>query len=142
MQGDLWPWASSYDWNGDGLPGDEAGRGDSARRPTARRRARVGVVHPVLCERSPEAVLVQAVADDPVAALESRDVIDDAVLAEARDLVDRLHEALHDERPLVHAVAPIGFHAVARADRDEGGEERGRGDREHALRRVRKADRR
>ena len=84
-------------------------------------------------ERPEEAVLVEAVPDlIPIGEL--ADGIDDPVLGEASDLVDRVGECLHDlVVALPHAVAPILFEAVAGADRDEVGDERLGGDRDRPL---------
>ena len=68
-------------------------------------------------------MLQQAVADLVVVG-ELGDVVDDAVLGDALDLLDRQHQALgHGLGPVVHPVAPVGVDAVAGADRDEVGQD-------------------
>ena len=94
-----------------------------------------------MIERPEEAVLVQAVADIPVV-FEARDVVDDRILPQRRDLLMGEIEALHDQRPLIHAVPPVLLHAVARADGDEAMGERFRRDFEGPPGRLREGDRR
>src|SRR5262245_13819338 len=85
----------------------------SAARPrSAGRFAAFALAQSASRERADEGVLVEAEADTTLC-LEPADVVHHAVLTERRDLVVLLLEALHDERSLVHAVAPVGVHAVA-----------------------------
>src|ERR687898_2687875 len=81
------------------------------------RRGVVPAFQAVFAERAEEAVLVKAVAGG-VAGLEAGDVVDDAVPAPRRELLHVALDTLHDERPLVHPVAPVLLQAVARADRE------------------------
>src|SRR6478672_11422222 len=78
----------------------------------------VHALEAVLRERAEEAVLVEAVADVAGGRLEARDVVDDAVPAPRRELILAVLLVLHDERALVHAVAPVVLDPVAGAERD------------------------
>ena len=91
------------------------------------------VEEPVAPVGTEEAVLQQAVADLPVVG-ELGDVVDDAVLRQAVDLLHRQHQALgHRLGAVVHAVAPVGVNAVARADGDEVGQHGAAGDLQSGL---------
>src|SRR5262249_26967383 len=78
-------------------------------------RSVVATLEAVLAERAEEAVLVEAVARR-VAGLEPGDVVGDAVPAPLLELAHVALEALHDERALVHPVAPVLLEAVTGAD--------------------------
>src|ERR1700722_10030842 len=84
-----------------------------------------GTVHePVAAVRAEEPVLEEAVADVAVVGVLGN-VVDDAVLGQALDLLDVEYEALgHRLGAVVHPVAPVGVDAVAGPDGDVVGQQR------------------